>query len=120
VRAVLIIHKHENMAEDLTTLSAEAKESLEVEVQEQAPKEIQSCLVVKLLVDPIVGKYIIKATLIRGWKPTGTISLKVVEANLFLVEFEHVRDKLRVIIGRPWVFKGSLFSAKDFVGITPP
>jgi hypothetical protein len=109
VRAVLIIHKHENMAEDLTTLSAEAKESLEVEVQEQAPKEIQSCLVVKLLVDPIVGKYIIKATLIRGWKPTGTISLKVVGANLFLV-----------IIGRPWVFKGSLFSAKDFVGITPP
>jgi hypothetical protein len=66
VRAVLIIHKHENMAEDLTILSAEAKESLEVEVQEQAPKEIQSCLVVKLLVDPIVGKDIIKATLIRG------------------------------------------------------
>jgi hypothetical protein len=43
-----------------------------------------------------------------------------VGVNLFLVEFEHVRDKLRVINGRPWVFKGSLFSVKDFVGITPP
>ena len=70
--------------------------------------------------DRIIRKDIIKATLIRGWKPTGTISLKVVGANFFLVEFEHVCDKLRVMDGRPWAFKGSLFFVKDFDGITPP
>jgi hypothetical protein len=40
--------------------------------------------------------------------------------NLFLVEFEDEWDKARVLEGRPWIFKGNLFSMEDFNGLTPP
>jgi hypothetical protein len=58
--------------------------------------------------------------LVRGWKPIGTATFKVLGENLFLVEFENVWDKTRVLDGRPWVLVGNLFSLEDFNGLTPP
>jgi hypothetical protein len=46
-------------------------------------------------------KYVIKSTLIRGWKPSRIATFKVLGENLFLVEFEHVWDKARVLEGQP-------------------
>jgi hypothetical protein len=40
--------------------------------------------------------------------------------NLFLIEFEYVWDKFRVMEGRPWLFDGNLFSLLEFDGFTPP
>jgi hypothetical protein len=37
--------------------------------------------------------------------------------EFFLIEFEKIRDKERVLEGRPWVFEGCLFLTKDYVGI---
>jgi hypothetical protein len=48
------------------------------------------------------------------------ISYKVVGANLFLMEFEHSSDRLRVMEGCPWLFEGNLFYVEDFDGLTPP
>ncbi len=117
-----------NMATKLTKLwgnfSLSEEESLGVEVQDQALEEIvvrgQAYLVGKLLADWMVRKEIIKSTLIRGWRPTGTTSFKVLGENLFLVEFKYVWDKTRALESRPWVFEGSLFSVEDFDGLTPP
>jgi hypothetical protein len=80
----------------------------------------QACLVGKILADRMIGKEIIKSMLIWGWRPKGSISFKVLGENLFIIEFEYVWDKTRVLEGRPWVFEGSLFSIEDFVGLTPP
>lgn len=116
------------MAEDLSNLwrnlSLSEEESLEVEATEQGLHNIaargRSCLVGKLLADRLIGKDGIKAILIRGWKPTGTTILKNLGENLFLVEFEHVWDKSRVLEGRLWVFEGNLFSLEDFNGTIAP
>lgn len=51
-----------------------------------------------------MGKDFIKSTLIRGWQPTGMLSFKVVGRNLFLIDFEVLYDKERVMKGRPWIF----------------
>lgn len=80
----------------------------------------RSCLVGKLISDRLIGKEAIKSTLIKGRRPTGMTSFKVLGDNLFLVEFEHFWDKSRVLEGRPWVFEGSLFSLGDFNGSIPP
>lgn len=71
------------------------------------------------MVDRIISKEI-KSTLIKGWRPTGTVSFKVAGENLFLLEFEHFGDKARVLEGRPWVLEGCLFSVEEFDGLTPP
>jgi hypothetical protein len=108
------------MAKDLSNLwrnfSLPEEESLEVEATKQGLHYIaargRSCLVGKLLADCLIGKDAIKATLIRGQKPTRTTILKNLGENLFLVEFEHVWDKSRVLEGRPWVIKGNMFLLK--------
>lgn len=80
----------------------------------------QLCIMGKLLTERFVSKEIIKSKLIKVWQPTGSLSFKVLGENLFLIEFEHSWDKIRVMEGRPWVFEGSLFSIAEFDGITQP
>lgn len=65
-----------------------------------------------------MGKDIIKRKLLRGWRPSGRLSFKVLGENLFLMEFENEWDKSRVLEGRPWIFEGSLFSVENFDGLS--
>jgi hypothetical protein len=101
-----------------------SEESLEVEGTvlglENMVDRSQSCLVGKLFADRIIGRDIIKSTLIRGWKPSGTTIFKNLGHNMFLVEFENGWDKSRVLEGRPWVFEGNLFSVEDYNGLIAP
>lgn len=76
-------------------------------------------MVGKLIAKRMVSKETIKATLLKGWKPLGTLSFKVLGENLFLIDFKNERDKTQVLEGRPWVFEGSLFSVVDYDGFTP-
>lgn len=82
-------------------------------------KKGKSCLVGKLIAGRVVSKDITRSTLVRGWKPMGTISFKVLGENLFLVEFEYVWDKTCVLEGRPWIFEGNLLSLEEFNGLIP-
>lgn len=116
------------MVDDLTKLwgnfSLLEEECLEVDIDDQSLVGIvsrgKSCLVGKLVADRFVGKEIIRSTLVRGWRPTGSTSFTMLGDNLFLVEFEYDWDKVRVLEGRPWVFDGNLFSVEEFDGVTPP
>ncbi len=91
------------MAEDLLNLwkifSLSKEENLAVEASDQGLNNIsdrgKSCLVGKLLADQIIGKDALKSTLIKGWKPSGTMVFKNLGDNLFLVEFEHLWVKAR-------------------------
>jgi len=80
----------------------------------------KSCLVGKLLVDRIVPKEFFKAPLIRAWKPTGSVSFRILGNNMFVADFEHDWDKARILEGRPWLSDGNLVSLADYDGITPP
>jgi hypothetical protein len=74
----------------------------------------------KLFADQIIGKETIKSTMVKGWRPSGMTSFKVLGENIFLVEFEHLWDKSWFLEGRPWVFEGSMFAVMDFSGTGPP
>ncbi len=110
------------MAEDLSNLrrnfSLSEEESLVVEAMVQglpdAVNRGRACLVGKLIADHIIDKDAIKPTLIRCWRPSRNTMFKALGDNIFLVEFENVWDKSRVLEGRPWIFEGNLFSVEDF------
>jgi hypothetical protein len=97
------------MAEDLPSLwrniSLSKEESLEVEEVEVGMHDIvdrgRSCLVGKLFAGRIIGKDALNSTLIKGWKPLGSTSFKVLGDNFFLMEFEHGWDKSLVLEGQP-------------------
>jgi hypothetical protein len=115
-------------AEDLTKLrrnfSLSEEESLGVEVDEQGMHEIGSrgkaCMVCKLFSDRLIGKDAIRSTLVRAWRPEGTLVFKALGDNIFLLEFEHFWEKDRVKEGQPWVFEGNLISIADYNGSIPP
>ncbi|XP_059436900.1 uncharacterized protein LOC132169985 [Corylus avellana] len=116
------------MAEDLSKLwgklSLDEGEMMEVAIQPRMVEGVVSrgkfCVVGKLLTDCFVGKDIIKRTLIKGWRPTGSLSFKVLGENVFILEFENEWDKARVLEGRPWIFEGNLFSVEEFDGQSSP
>jgi hypothetical protein len=116
------------MVDDLTHMWQDFKlsegESEKVIVQLQVCEEVvlrgNTCLVGKLIADRIIGKDILRKTLVRFWKPTGSTSFKILGKNLFLVDFEYSWDKSRVLEGCPWVFEGSLFAMEEFDGMKPP
>ncbi|XP_059436686.1 uncharacterized protein LOC132169716 [Corylus avellana] len=116
------------MADEVTRMmenfSLLEEEQLELEIPKQKMKGTaqrgKQCLVGKLIADHLVSKDTIRAKLIRGWKPSGNLSSRVLGENLFFLEFEHEWDKIRFLEGRPWVFEGYLFSVEEFDGLTPP
>lgn len=128
VEVLRMTNKEQQLAEDLSrmwaSLSLSETEETEIEIQTQAwevgAHRGKTCVVGKLIADHLVSKELICATLWKGWKPTGTPSFKVLGDNLFLVEFVNMRDKQRVLEGRPWVFEGNLFAIEDYDGLTSP
>lgn len=112
------------MEEDLSqlwgNLSLTEAEDEEMEIQSGVMEGMvwrgSSCLMGKLVSDRFISKEVVKSFLIRGLKPEGKVSFKVVGDNVFLLEFEHEWEKARVLEWRPWVFNGNLFSVVDFDG----
>lgn len=100
------------MEDDLTRMwgkfSLSEMEGTELEIQDQAWERGayrgKTCMVDKLIADHLVSKETIRTTLLRGWKPSGSPSFKILGDNLFLVDFVNEKDKKRVLEGRPWVF----------------
>jgi hypothetical protein len=89
--------QQDNMAKDLTRLWGSftllEEESYRVVVPITTLGRIRAkghaCLVGKLIANRIVGKDFIRSSIFHWWKPTGSLSLKVLGENLFLIEFEH-------------------------------
>jgi hypothetical protein len=116
------------MAEDLSRMwdsfSLRDDEDAEMEIQQQAWEvgtlRGKSCLVGKLIADRMVSKEVIRTQLIRGWKPEGNPSFKLLKDNMFLVELATEKDKKRILEGRPWSVEGHLFAVEDYDGLSSP
>lgn len=80
----------------------------------------KTCVVGKLIADHMVSKETIRNDMMRWWKPSGNVSFKILGENLFLIEFTELRDKERVLEGRPWNFDGCLLLIEDFDGSAQP
>jgi hypothetical protein len=61
----------------------------------------KECLIGKLLADRIMSKVHLRAPLLRIWRPGGKVSFQIIGGNLFVMEFEEVCDKLRILEGCP-------------------
>ena len=89
------------MEEDLSkmrgNLSLTEAEDEEMEIRNRAMEGMvhrgTSCLMGKMISDHFVSRDVVKSFLIRGLKPKGRITFKVVGENLFLMEFEHEWEK---------------------------
>jgi hypothetical protein len=90
-----------------------------VDIQERVTRG-QACILGKLISDRLVSRETIRNYFMDWWKPLKSITFKILGDNLFLIDFEDLEDKERVLNGRPWVFEGSLFIVEDFDGLTPP
>jgi hypothetical protein len=77
-------------------------------------------LIGKLIADRFVAKEVLRAPLLRAWKPTGSVSFRDLGDNIFLADFEHEWDKSRILEGRSWLFDGNLVSLSEYDGLTPP
>jgi hypothetical protein len=116
-----------NTADDLARqwgkLTLREDENLGIVIKNQTVSPLVqrggSCMVGKLLAERTVGKEILKTPMIRAWKPTGSVSFKMLGPNLFLIDFENWWDKDQILEGRPWTFDGDLLSLVDFNGLTP-
>ena len=66
-----------------------------------------------------ISKEILKTSMVRAWKPTGSVSFKMLRPNLFLIDLENWWDKDRILEDQPWTFDGDFLSLVDFDGLTP-
>ena len=116
------------MVDDLSNmwmnLSLAEDESFELEAPDGEWREVAShgnlCVVGKLIADRILSKETIKNTLLKWCKMKETLSIKIFEENIFLVEFSDAGVKKRVLDSRPWVFERSLFLLENFDRLTSP
>lgn len=53
----------------------------------------------------------------RVWRPNKTLSIRDISSNLFLAEFEDIRDKERVKREGPWAFDKQLVLTKEVDGL---
>jgi hypothetical protein len=113
------------MTEDLPWDQMVLTESEDVEVNIQSAEiqgvvsRGQNYVIGKLLADRLVSKETIKKGLMKGWKLKEKLSFKVLGDNLFMIDFVDLKDKERVLEGRPWDFEGCLFLVEDFDGSVP-
>ena len=64
----------------------------------------QAYVLGKLVANHLVSREAIRSSLMQWWKPLDSLTFKTLGENLFLIEFDNLKDKERVPEGRPWVF----------------
>lgn len=52
-------------------------------------------------------------TISQVWRPEGWVKFKEMEDHMFLIEFQKLPDKERVLAGRPWFFDRILLSLQE-------
>lgn len=67
-----------------------------------------------------MNKEAFKTTLAKVWNPMGWIKFNEVGENIYVLEFENVIDKEKVLQGRPWSLDGNLVSLHSFDGAYHP
>lgn len=74
----------------------------------------------KLLSKRVVNKEIVRSTMAKIRKTSKSFTILNLSSNLFVISFEVLEDKERVLKGRPWLFDNFLFNLKPLDGFTPP
>ncbi|XP_057443947.1 uncharacterized protein LOC130736117 [Lotus japonicus] len=76
-------------------------------------KPFEQCLVIKLL-GKRIGYNILYEKLRALWKPAGGFELKDIHHGYFLVQFDLVEDRAKVMAGAPWMIFDHYLSVKPW------
>ncbi|KAI8020717.1 hypothetical protein LOK49_LG03G03472 [Camellia lanceoleosa] len=78
------------------------------------------CLIVKILSLRPINLQTMWATLVLIWRLFRGVKFSVVEENLFLLQFDHLVDKTKVLTNEPWSFDKHLLLLGNFDGSLQP
>ncbi|XP_030936731.1 uncharacterized protein At4g02000-like [Quercus lobata] len=90
------------------------------ECSKAANERGKNCLVMKVLSRRGVILDAPRKNVRMLWKPNKSISILVIEEEMFLVEFDDERDKRRVLEMSPWHYEKQLVLLQDFDGDQDP
>ncbi|XP_042952204.1 uncharacterized protein LOC122289286 [Carya illinoinensis] len=110
------------MADELASIWSSLKLTEEEQQELVLPEEtIQSikirgshCIFALNLNGRSVNREAFKSTMAKVWNLEGWITFKEIGFNKFLIEFQLLSDKRKVLQGRPWSFDRHLICMKDF------
>ncbi|XP_042972731.1 uncharacterized protein LOC122304523 [Carya illinoinensis] len=108
-------------AQDLTKrwerLQLTTEESSPIEVKLDGPKERirmgEYCIVGRAMVEKMVNSKAFRTTMSQIWRLQGWVKFKEIGDQSFLIEFQELADKEKVLGGRPWFFDRCLLSLQE-------
>ncbi|XP_042944688.1 uncharacterized protein LOC122278575 [Carya illinoinensis] len=104
----------EELAKQWETLHLTKEESLCFHVQQEATRGHGNlCIVGKELVEKSVNSKAFRVTLSQVWRLEGWVKFKELGDQCFLLEFQKMVDKEKVLSGRPWFFDRSLLALQE-------
>ena len=74
----------------------------------------------KVWIERKLNKGVIESVMAKIWRISRRARFHVVGPNTFVVEFDSVIDRQRIMEGRPWLFDDHLFVLRDYDGCVPP
>ncbi|KAF5458477.1 hypothetical protein F2P56_022503 [Juglans regia] len=89
------------------------------EVLEPLKAKGKRCLLIMINADRVVNRQAFRTTMSKVWRSEGWFQFKDVGENRMLVEFQHERDKDKVLQGRPWSFDRNLICIQELDGQVP-
>ncbi|XP_042972989.1 uncharacterized protein LOC122304790 [Carya illinoinensis] len=73
----------------------------------------KQCLVAKAMAEKLVNSEAFHITMSQLWRLEGWVSFKELGDQSFLIEFQKVKDKEKVLAGRPWFFDRCLLAIQE-------
>ncbi|XP_042950139.1 uncharacterized protein LOC122282255 [Carya illinoinensis] len=93
--------------EETTIIKIQAEDSRTKAIRENA------CVVGRILSEKGVNNEAFRNTIAQVWRLEGWVRFKDLNDQCFLIEFQKVQDKEKVLSGRPWCFDRNLLTLQE-------
>ncbi|KAF5463985.1 hypothetical protein F2P56_014103 [Juglans regia] len=111
----------DSLGKKYASLSLTEKESEEVVVEINQVEEVlyrgENCLIMQLLTRKHYNHEVFKQTMRKVWRTVKGVKIRDLNSDFNLVEFEDVKDKVKVLREGPWAFNKQLVLLKEFDGL---
>lgn len=117
-----------NMAEDLENQMARFSltegEQTGIVVLDTDVEELEQigerCLVGRIITEKAINREAFRSLMTNLWRVKDGIQFKEIQDNLWVIEFAEMKDKKRILDGRPWLFDRHLVALEELDGSTIP
>ncbi|XP_041025325.1 uncharacterized protein LOC121265703 [Juglans microcarpa x Juglans regia] len=114
----------ENLEAQWKKFRLSEEERLVVDVGEEIEGDVRECgersIIGKICMERTIGREILAVTMGKIWRISKPAEFREVGDNKFVITFQSLNDKRRVLDGRPWLFDNHLFALKAFEVYSQP